>query len=144
MKSEFDWPVENPYLLRKRVTKDDIDEYGHVNNVRYVEWAADIAWRHSQTLGIGFSDYERLGVGCVVWRHEFDYKKPLLPDEEFVLATWISGSDKRLRVERSYEIRSATDGSLNFSGKTLFVTIDMRTGKPARMPQEFIDAYRPA
>lgn len=31
-----------------------------------------------------------------------------------------------------------------FTGRTNFVTVDMVTGKPKRMPAEFIEAYIPA
>ena len=34
------------------VTKDDIDELNHVNNVRYIQWVNDVAkihWQHNTT-----------------------------------------------------------------------------------------------
>ena len=31
------------YEMEIRVTKDDLDELQHVNNVRYVQWIQDIA-----------------------------------------------------------------------------------------------------
>lgn len=138
------WPVADPFVERRLVTADDIDGFGHVNNVRYVSWANDIAWRHSEALGLSFADYERIGIGCVVWRHEFDYVAPALPGEAIDVATWIAGNDGRVRLTRAYEMRRAEDGKVLFRGRTRFVSIDMKLGRPARMPKEFIEAYRPA
>ncbi|MEZ5982042.1 MAG: thioesterase family protein [Parvularculaceae bacterium] len=137
------WPVANPYVERRVVSVGDIDGFGHVNNVRYIDWANEIAWAHSATLGLSFEDYERIGVGCVVWRHEFDYVAPALKDEAVDIATWIAESDGRVRLTRAYEFRRASDDKVLFRGRTKFVTIDMKSGKPARMPKEFIEAYQP-
>jgi len=137
------WPVANPYVERRVVSDGDIDGFGHVNNVRYIDWANEIAWAHSATLGLAFEDYERIGVGCVVWRHEFDYVAPALKDEAVDIATWIAESDGRVRLTRAYEFRRASDDKVLFRGRTKFVTIDMKSGKPARMPKEFIEAYQP-
>ena len=137
------WPVANPYVERRVVSAGDIDGFGHVNNVRYIDWANEIAWAHSAALGLAFEDYERIGVGCVVWRHEFDYVAPALKDEAVDIATWIAESDGRVRLTRAYEFRRASDDRVLFRGRTKFVTIDMKSGKPARMPKEFIEAYQP-
>jgi acyl-CoA thioester hydrolase len=89
-------------------------------------------------------DYRRLGVGCVVWRHEFDYVAPVALGDEIEIATWIADNDTRVRLVRAYEMRNAKTGAVVFKGRTKFVCIDMASGKPTRMPKEFVDAYRPA
>lgn len=138
------WPVANPFIERRVVSAGDIDGFGHVNNMRYIVWANEIAWRHSESLGLSLADYQRIGVGCVVWRHEFDYAAPALEGEAVDIATWIAENDGRVRLTRAYEMRRAEDGKVLFRGRSKFVTIDMKTGKPARMPREFVEAYRPA
>lgn len=140
----FDWPVRAPHLVRRRAGADDIDGFGHVNNVRYIDWVLDAAWAHSNALGMTMDDYRRIGVGCVVHRHEFSYVAPVLEGEEVVIATWIDETDGRLRMTRAYDMRRAGDGGAVFRGRTHFVTIDMATGKPARMPKEFAEVYAPA
>jgi acyl-CoA thioester hydrolase len=137
------WAVANPYVERRCVGADDIDAFGHVNNVRYVAWANDIAWAHSESLGLSFADYKRIGAGCVVWRHEFDYLAPTIEGDAVEVATWIAENDGRLRLVRAYEFRNAGDGKPLFRGRTIFVAIDMKTGKPVRMPKEFAETYRP-
>jgi len=88
-------------------------------------------------------DYKRIGVGCVVWKHNFEYKIPVLEGDEVLIATWITSNDGRLRLTRCFEIRRAETAELCFSGETLFVTIDMKSGKPVRMPSSFAAAYKP-
>jgi acyl-CoA thioester hydrolase len=138
------WPVANPFLQRRIAGAADIDGFNHVNNARYIDWANEIAWAHSNALGLSMEDYRRVGVGCVVWRHEFDYVAPVVLGDEIEVATWIAENDNRLRLIRAYEMRNAATGRVVFRGRTTFVSIDMNSGKPARMPKEFIDAYKPA
>jgi len=35
-----------------------------------------------------------------------------------------------------------SDGKVVLTGRTSFVTVDMVSGKPKRMPPEFVEAYR--
>ena len=137
------WPVVSPFVIRRVAGAGDIDAFNHVNNARYIDWANEIAWAHSDALGLTMEDYRRIGFGCVVWRHEFDYVAPVALGDEIEIATWIEENDNRVRLLRAYEMRHATTGGVVFRGRTKFVCIDMKTGKPARMPREFIEAYRP-
>jgi len=135
--------VPSPFTLRKTAGPSDIDAFNHVNNARYIDWANEAAWAHSNALGLSMGDYKRIGIGCVVWRHEFDYVAPVVEGDEIDIATWIAENDNRLRLVRAYEMRNVKTGAVVFRGRTKFVSIDMATGKPARMPKEFIEAYRP-
>ena len=139
---QHSWPVRTPFVIRKIAGAGDIDAFNHVNNARYIDWANEIAWAHSDALGLTMEDYKRIGVGCVVWRHEFDYVAPVVEGDQIEIATWIAENDNRLRLVRAYEMRNAETGAVVFRGRTKFVSIDMKTGKPARMPKEFIDAYK--
>lgn len=138
------WPVAAPFLQRRTAGVGDIDGFNHVNNARYIDWANEIAWAHSNALGLSMEDYRRIGAGCVVWRHEFDYVAPVILGDDIEVATWIAENDNRVRLTRAYEMRNAATGRVVFRGRTVFVSIDMRSGKPARMPPEFIAAYKPA
>ena len=139
-----DWPVSDPFVANRIAGRADIDGFGHVNNVRYIQWAMDHAWAHSEALGLTMDDYRCLGAGCIVWRHEFDYAAPVLEGETVALATWIDANDGRLRLTRGFAFRRIADGRIVFRGRTTFVTVEMASGRPCRMPPAFVDAYRPA
>ena len=104
----------------------------------------DAAWAHSNSLGMTFDDYRRIGVGCVVLRHEFEYRRPVVEGELVDCATWIEANDGRLRLVRAFEMKLASEDVTVFRGRTTFVSIDMASGKPARMPAAFVEGYAPA
>ncbi len=132
-----------PFAQRRVAGPGDIDAFNHVNNGRYIDWVNEIAWAHSDALGLSMADYVRLGTGCVVWRHEFDYLAPVLLGDEIDVSTWIAENDYRVRLVRAYEMSHVASGKVVFRGRTKFVCIDMKSGRPARMPPEFIAAYKP-
>ncbi len=124
--------------------KSHIDGFGHVNNMVYPNWAMEAAWQHSDRLGFPFEKFNELGVGFVIHRHEFDYKAPVLEGQRIQIATWVDENDGRMKLIRAYEIRFADTGRLVFKGKTLFICVDMKTGRPARMPPLFAQTYQTA
>jgi acyl-CoA thioester hydrolase len=140
----YAWDVRDPFIERVTVQPEHIDQFGHTNNVIYLSWLERVAWSHSQTLGLGFADYERLGCGCVARRHELDYLAPTFAGDELLLATFIHENDGRLTMWRGYQIIRAGDGRTVLRGRTQWVCVDMKTGKPRRQPPEFVQAYKPA
>ena len=137
------WTAPPGYVGRVTAKAEHIDEFNHVNNLVYPQWALEAAWHHSTLLGFPFSKIKEGGIGFVIARHEFEYKGAVLEGDEVLVATWISDNDKRLRMTRDYEMRLASTGKTVFRGQTFFIIIDMASGKPCRMPQRFIDAYEP-
>lgn len=138
------WDVAEPYVEPVIVGAEHLDRFGHTNNVIYLSWLEQVAWRHSLSLGLGFADYERLGTGCVARRHELDYLAPTFAGDELWLGTWIIDNDYRLSMWRGYQIIRAADARTVLRGRTQWVSVDLRSGKPRRQPPEFIAAYRPA
>ena len=52
-----------------RVRTDEIDEQGHVNNLRYLAWMQTAAIAHSAAQGWTGQRYRDLGSGWVVRSH---------------------------------------------------------------------------
>jgi len=86
-------------------------------------------------LEIAASAESQSAIGWVVLRHEIDYKMPASLGDEIVLRTWV-GKASRLTFERFTEIRRKIDNRLLAEGRTLWVPIDVRTGKPTRVSAE--------
>ncbi|RZO67254.1 MAG: acyl-CoA thioesterase [Parvularculaceae bacterium] len=141
--SKICFPVLNPFLVTRVAGNCDLDEFGHVNNVRYVAWAMDAAWAHSKAIGMSFAEYDRIGAGFVVQRHDFKYLAPVHEGDEVTIATWIDANDGRVRLIRRFEIWAGDDRKC-FAGATHMVAIDLKSGRPTRMPKEFVEAYPPA
>ncbi|PTQ90479.1 acyl-CoA thioesterase [Agitococcus lubricus] len=136
------WTVQPAYIHQVIVNSTHQDEFGHTNNVAYLQWLEQAAWGHSNALGLDIAAYYRLGCGCVVRKHELNYRLPTYAGDELQIGTWISANDGKLSTTRDYQIIRVADGKTVLTGQTQFVTVDMKTGKPKRMPDEFISAYQ--
>lgn len=137
------WDVASPFVQAASVGPEHLDQFGHANNVQYLRWLEQVAWAHSISLGLGFDAYERLNAGCVARRHELDYLAATFAGDELLLGTWIAECDARLTMWRAYQIIRVGDGKTVLRGRTHWVCVDLKTGKPKRMPPEFVAAYRP-
>lgn len=136
-KPEHRWVVASPFIVTVSVTPEHLDAYQHTNNVVYLQWLEKAAWAHSEDLGLDMAAYQRLGVGCVVRKHELEYLLPTHEGDALQVGTWISANDGRLTTTREYQIIRDRDGKTVLRGKTYFVVVDTVTGKPRRMPPEF-------
>ena len=135
------WDLASPFIIDLRVGADDIDGLGHANNAVYVTWLERCARRHSQRLGLDLPEYRRLDRAMAVVRHEIDYLAAAYEDDELQLATWIIDWDQRLRMTRRFQLKRPRDGAILLRAQTTFVCIELSTGKPKRMPTEFIEGY---
>lgn len=135
------WDVPAPFVQRRVVASGEIDEFGHVNNVVYLQWLEQLAWAHSNALGLGMPAYRSLGVGCVARRHELDYLAPAFVGDALLLATWIHENDGRLSLWRRYQIVRERDGKILLRGVTHWVCVDLASGRPRRQPPAFLEAY---
>ncbi len=138
------WDLPTPFVIDLQVGADDIDGLGHANNAVYVSWLERCAWRHSQSLGLDLVEYRRLDRAMAVVRHEVDYLASAYEGEQLQVATWIIESDQKLRMSRHFQLIRPADGVTLLRAKTTFVCIELSTGKPKRMPPEFLEGYGPA
>lgn len=135
------WQLPDPFVIDIVVKPDDIDGLGHANNAVYVSWLERCAWRHSQNLGLDLAEYRRLDRAMAVVRHEIDYLAAAYEGDELQLGTWIVESDQRLKMTRHFQLVRPSDASTLLRAQTTFVCIELSSGKPKRMPAEFIEGY---
>jgi acyl-CoA thioester hydrolase len=135
------WDLANPFVIDIDVVAEDIDGLGHANNAVYVSWLERCAWRHSQYLGLDLAEYRRLDRAMAVLRHEIDYLASAYEGQALQMATWIVESDQRLKMDRRFQLLRPEDGVTLLRAKTTFVCIELSSGKPKRMPAEFVEGY---
>jgi len=135
------WDQPNVFTCEIIVEPEHIDELGHANNAVYVTWLEQCAWRHSQSLGLGLEDYQRLNRAMAVVRHEIDYLAAAHAGDRLQLGTWIVESDHRLKMKRRFQLIRPADQVTLLRAQTTFVCIEMSSGKPKRMPPEFVEGY---
>jgi len=138
---EINWDHARPFIHEVTVEPQHIDDFQHTNNIVYLTWMAKTAWEHSKALGFDFAAYARINRGMVVRRHELDYLAPSHEGDKVLCATWITGNDGKLRLRRRFQFVKAETGVTLLRGMSEFVCINIETGRPTRMPQEFIDTY---
>jgi acyl-CoA thioester hydrolase len=143
LSSMIEWDYPSPFLVSATVQLDHIDGLGHANNTIYVSWCEKVAWQHSKALGLSVEDYQLLGRGMAIKQASYDYIVPCFANDELLLGTWLTASDGKLRMERSFQIVGAKRGDTLFRGRWQLISVNLETGRPTRMPQCFKDVYEP-
>jgi acyl-CoA thioester hydrolase len=140
--ANWDWPT--PHIISLEVAASDIDAYNHVNNAVYLSWFDEAAWSHSAALGISLEECVRIRRGMAAHHSEIDYQRAAVLGDRVSVATWIISTDNKLRVERRFQVRRASDGETLARARTDYVCINLDSGRACRMPESFARCYVPA
>lgn len=140
-KPAADWDYPNPHVVTLEVVASDIDAYDHVNNAVYLSWFDRAAWSHSANLGISLEECVRIRRGMAAHRTEIDYQRAAVLGDRVWVGTWIVSTDRKLRVERRFQVRRAPDGETLARARTEYVCINLDTGRATRMPESFSQSY---
>ena len=138
----MNWDLPNVHVLEFVVPTEAIDVMGHVNNTEYLRFMEQIAWDHTTVLGLGWDLYQKLNRAMVARRTEVDYLAPAFEGEKLIIGTWIVNNDERISITRRYQIIRESDGVTLLRGRTQWVCVALDSGKPRRMPAEFIKGYQ--
>jgi acyl-CoA thioester hydrolase len=130
------------HVIEVSVAAEEIDVMGHANNTVYLRWLEQAAWSHYKALGIDWPVFQRLQRGMVAHRHELDYLAPCFEGDVLEVNTWIAES-ARVGFYREYRITRERDKKIVMRARTHWVCVDLETGRPAKMPAQFIKAYQP-
>lgn len=75
-------------------------------------------------------------------RTEIDYRLSSYANETLLIGTWITDSDLRLQSSRHFQVFRPADGKLILEAVMRFACINLKTGRPVRMPAELIAAHQ--
>jgi acyl-CoA thioester hydrolase len=131
-------PNEKDFCISIHVTKNDIDELGHVNNVVYVRWVQEVAAAHWDSLAS--SEIKQKYV-WVVLRHEIDYLSAAFDGDILIATTWV-GESNGARSERFVHITNKITGKLIAQAKTTWCMLDGATMRPKRVDEEVVRLLR--
>lgn len=134
--------VEQPKRFEQHrvVCDDEIDGLGHVSNVSYVRWIQDVAEAHSAAVGWDYARYLEHGVVFVVRRHEVDYLRPALPNDEVQLETWVDSWSAATSI-RLTRITRCSDGVELARAATTWALVAADSGRPKRIGAELRAAF---
>ena len=117
---------------------DDIDELGHVNNTRWVQWIQAVATGH--WMAVAPADMAA-DVVWVVIRHEIDYLRPLSVGQSVTARTWVGDAPRGARFARHMEFIGA-DGRAHVRARTMWAMVDRASGRPMRVPADLVSRFQ--
>lgn len=120
------------------VPQDATDEFGHVNNQRYIAWMQDVATAHSAANGWPMEHYLEIGAAWVVRSHFIEYLRPAFAGDALDICTWAASLALR-DVVRKYRFRRA--GQILARAETKWVYVDIKSGRPKRIPEELLASF---
>lgn len=123
------------YTARRIVRLGDVDPAGELRLDAVGRYLQDVA--SDDAVGAGLPN----ALGWVVRRTLIRVAAPAVAGEEVELNTWCTGAG-RAWAERRTTIR--TEGGAEIDAVSLWVQVDVATGRPSRLPEEFFDIYGPA
>jgi acyl-CoA thioester hydrolase len=126
------------FKLDLAVTDEAIDEFGHVNNQRYVAWMQEVATAHSAANGWPMARYLETGAAWVVRSHFIEYLRPA--GDRIEIFTWAASLELR-EVSRRYLFRRADDHRQLGRAETKWVYVDLKSGRPKRVPEELLASF---
>jgi acyl-CoA thioester hydrolase len=117
------------FAVTIRVPDADVDRQGHVNNVAFVRYVQEVAVAHWRAVA---SAELRAAFTWVVRRHEIEYLRPGLPNDELLLRTWV-GEPSGATWERFTEVSRVGEDRPLVAARTVWVLLDAATGRPRRV-----------
>jgi len=120
------------------VRYDDLDTYGHVNNVRYGTYIEEGRVGYlAEIVGDGTREFLAGGTGIVVAHLELDFERPVGPTESVTVAVEVPRLGTT-SFPMAYEVRDG--GTVVATGETTMVTVDPETGEPRPVPDDWRSA----
>jgi len=114
------------------VSKDDLDELKHVNNVRYVQWIQDIAKEHWQTYA---PKVMQESVVWVVMNHNITYKAAAVLHDQIKISTFIK-NNKGAACTRVVEMHNTKANQLLLYSETKWCLLNATNFRPVRISKE--------
>ena len=126
-------------VLEKKilVSKNDLDDLNHVNNVVYIQWIQKIAKEHWEKLA---SNKILDNYYWVLLEHQIKYLYPALLDDKIRIKTYIDSTEE-IKSSRIVEIYNNDTNRLLVNSRTIWCLINSKTNKPVRIPDEIRQVF---
>src|ERR1700759_1848556 len=111
---------------------EDIDELGHVSNLVYLRWVAEVAMAHSRARGWDFPRYRTLGAVFMVRRHEIDYVAQVTLGQPLSAETWVESWRAASCIRKTELVRA---GTVVARAATTWAMIGLASGRPQSIPE---------
>lgn len=126
------------FTARWQVRQYEVDRQGHVNNAVYLNYAEELAARHSELSDFGQKWAEAKGGGWVIRRNEITYHSPARAGDELELTVRVE-LVRGTRGQRRTTILRLPDHTLMAEIFTEWVWVRASDGRPAPVPKELVE-----
>ncbi|CAG0936251.1 Acyl-CoA thioester hydrolase YbgC [Thermoflexales bacterium] len=135
-------PPAEVFKMRRRVMWQDIDQAQHVNNAVYLSYVEDCGFQLLKHFKWPMQRMLDEGRAILIRKHRIQYVQPALFDDEIEVASYVYAV-KHASAMRYYSITRVSDGALLVQVNSLGVWVDLKTGQPARFPDQFLADFAP-
>jgi acyl-CoA thioester hydrolase len=143
--------MPSAYRFPLQLRFGDVDSYGHVNNVRFLQFLEDarVHWLREPLRSAHREDHGARTLAdlvtpenfTLVGRHEIEYLAPLMYRREPVAVdlwvTRVGGSS----FDLGYTVIDPEDGAVCANCSTSMVLVSRATGRPVRLPEAMREEF---
>jgi acyl-CoA thioester hydrolase len=130
------------FRLAQKVAWHDLDVTGQINEAAYLVYTEECGMGVVAAFGWPVARMTAEGFGILLRRHQIAYLQPAEPGDELEVATWASHV-RRVMATRHYVITRRRDGAELMRAHTLGVWVALGTGRPIRIPEDFLRDFAP-
>ena len=127
---------------RRRVEWRDVDPFGHLNGAVYLSYTQEAANEAGLAYGVSHASSSEAGLAWALKRSRIEYLRPALLAEMVQIKTWLT-SLRQASAVRFYSITRDSDGEQLARAESHWLTVDLDSGKPRRLPQWMREAMAP-
>jgi acyl-CoA thioester hydrolase len=135
-------PPPGVFTARRTIEFRDLDMAGHVNNANYMTFFEACSMAVGEAYGWTPARMLDAGFGIFARRYRIEYRQQARLGDEIEMATWVSDA-RRATAIRHYTMTRLADGALLARAHTLWAWVDVHTGRPTRIPDDFRADFGP-
>ena len=129
-------------LVSERIVRSyELDSFGHVNNAVYLQYCEGARNDYMQQRGIQFADFKEWHIGPVLYHASIDYKQQAKADDHLLIYGEIR-FEGRTQFFIEHEMHRQSDQALVCQALLKFAFVDLKTQRPCRVPQPFLQAFQ--
>ena len=125
---------------RFHVRYAETDAAGIVHHSAYIVWFEEGRSELSRRLGMPYAELERRGIDLELTSVEGRYRAPARYDQEIEVQTRVAELRSR-SMAFEYRVIRPADGAVLAEGRTTHLAVARATGRPARIPRPFLEAW---
>lgn len=123
------------------IRPDDIDMNNHVHNSKYLDYV--LAARYDQMrkdYKVTMEDFLERGFTWVVSQVKINYKRALILTDKIIVRTQVEDFNRSQSIV-NFEIVKKENGKVAADGQFIYTMINIETGRPAKIPEDYIAKY---